>query len=204
MLYDLETYDASCRGLCNQTGAIVVSPDYRKAPEHVFPASHDDVLATWQWLVGHIGEHGGDQSRMAIGGESVGGTMAAADARPLNRPTVSWMALHAFEGVPGGAKDPWVDLLSVPGDQLAGFPPTLVLTAERDPLRSQGEEFAQHLVDAGVDAVGFRFDGTMHQFFGAAAVSEQGQRAQGAAADHLKQHLVTDRVIELDQKEAVR
>ena len=49
VLSDTDTYDASCRGLCNKTGAIVVSPDYRRAPEAVFPASHDDVLAAYRW-----------------------------------------------------------------------------------------------------------------------------------------------------------
>ena len=44
-------YDDSCRGLCNKTGAIVVTPDYRRAPEAVFPASHDDVLAAYRWIV---------------------------------------------------------------------------------------------------------------------------------------------------------
>ncbi len=46
VLYTIDTYDASCRGLANKTECIVVSPEYRRAPEHVFPASHDDVLAT--------------------------------------------------------------------------------------------------------------------------------------------------------------
>jgi acetyl esterase len=239
VLYDLDTYDASCRGLCNKTQAIVVSPDYRKAPEHVFPASHDDVLATWQWMLGHIIEHGGDPERMAIGGESVGGTMAAAttlqllqagqdapaaqvlvyplttgeqygdsflteaDARPLNRAVVSWMAMHAFQGVPEGAKDPRVDLLSLPADQLAGFPPTLVITDQRDPLRDQGEEFGRHLIDAGVNAEVLRVEGVMHEFFGAAAVLDEAEVAQQRAAEHLLAHL-TSTVIDLNTKENAR
>jgi acetyl esterase len=48
VLHSVGTSDASCRGITNKTGAIVVSPEYRRAPEHVFPAAHDDVLATYR------------------------------------------------------------------------------------------------------------------------------------------------------------
>ncbi len=222
VLFTVDTYDASCRGLVNKTGAIVVSPEYRRAPEHVFPAAHDDVLATYRWIGECAAEFGGDASRIAIGGESVGGNMAAAtswqlaragarvpvaqvlvyplttgeqfgesmddaaDARPLNRPLLSWMAMHAFEGVPEGVKDLRVDLLSIPAVQLAGLPPTLVITDERDILRSQGEEFARHLDEAGVPTTLSRYDGVMHEFFGAAAVLDKAELAQQEAASHLR------------------
>lgn len=222
VLFDVETYDASCRGVANKTGAVVVSPEYRRAPEHVFPAAHDDVLATYRWLRDNAEQIGGDPTRIGIGGESVGGTMAAAtslqlarageplpaaqvlvyplttgsqfggsmtdaaDARPLNRPLLSWMAMHAFAGVPDGATDPRVDLLSVPGDELAGMPPTLVITDERDVLRDQGEEFARHLEAAGVPTTLSRYDGVMHEFFGAAAVLDKAEQAQREAAEHLR------------------
>ncbi|MBM0277168.1 alpha/beta hydrolase fold domain-containing protein [Micromonospora tarensis] len=221
VLYDIDTYDASCRGLCNRTGAIVVSPQYRRAPEHPFPASHDDVLATWRWTSQHAAEFGADPRRLAIGGESVGATMAAAtclqlaqtgepmpaaqvlvyplttgeqygdsmldaaDARPLNRPLLSWMAMHAFAGKPAAARDPRVDLLSLSGQQLAGMPPTMLITDERDPLRSQGEEFARHLDAAGVPTTMLRYDGVMHEFFGAAAVLDKAADAQQKAAEHI-------------------
>ncbi len=222
VLYTVDTYDASCRGVANKTGAIVVSPEYRRAPEHVFPAAHDDVLATYRWVRQNAGELGGDPARIAIGGESVGGNMAAAtclqlaqagepmpvaqvlvyplttgeqfgesmvdaaDARPLNRPLLSWMAMHAFEGVPEAAADPRVDLLSVPPEQLATMPPTLVITDERDVLRSQGEEFARHLRTTGVPVTATRYDGVMHEFFGAAAVLDKAEQAQSQAAQHLR------------------
>ena len=83
VLFDIDTYDASCRGLTNKTGAIVVSPDYRRAPEAVFPAAHDDVLTAYRWLVLNAAQMGGDPARMAIGGESVGGNMAAATCLQL-------------------------------------------------------------------------------------------------------------------------
>jgi len=222
VLFDIDTYDASCRGLCNKTGAIVVSPDYRRAPEAVFPASHDDVLTAYRWLVLNAAQMGGDPARMVIGGESVGGTMAAAtclqlaeagepmpraqvcvyplttaeqfgesmvdaaDGRPLNRPLLSWMALHAFAGKPEAATDPRVDLLGLSAERLAVLPPTLVITDERDVLRSQGQEFAAHLEAAGVPTTHRYFAGVMHEFFGAAAVLAEAEQAQQAAAEHIR------------------
>jgi acetyl esterase/lipase len=220
VLFDVDTYDASCRGLCNKTGAIVVSPDYRRAPEAVFPASHDDVLAAYRWVVQNAAQLGGDPARVAIGGESVGGNMAAAtslqlatsgqpgpvaqvcvyplttaeqygesmkdaaDARPLNRALLSWMAMHAFAGKPEAATDPRVDLLAWSVQQRATMPPTLVVTAERDVLRSQGQEFARRLEAAGVPTTLHHYEGVMHEFFGAAAVLDKADQAQHEAAHH--------------------
>ncbi|SEK69980.1 Acetyl esterase/lipase [Blastococcus sp. DSM 46786] len=221
VLFDIDDhYDDSCRGLTNKTGAIVVSPDYRRAPEAVFPASHDDVLAAYRWTVQHIAELGGDPTRIGIGGESVGGNMApatvlqlaqagepvpsaivsvypvttgeqfgesmedAADGRPLNRALLSWMAMHAFEGQPDAAKDPRIDLLGWSREQLALMPPTLVITDERDVLRSQGQQFAENLEAAGVATTHRYYAGVMHEFFGAAAVLDKAEQAQQEAAQH--------------------
>jgi acetyl esterase len=220
VLFDIDTYDASCRGLCDKTGAIVVSPDYRRAPEAVFPASHDDVLAAYRWTVAHAAALGGDPSRVGIGGESAGGNMApatvlqlaragepvpdavvcvyplttartwgdsmedAADARPLNRALVSWMAMHEFEGVPEGPRDVRVELLEWTGRELTTMPPTLVITAERDVLRNQGWQFAGQLMAAGVPTTEHHVSGVMHDFFGAAAVLDKAEQAQQEAAQH--------------------
>ena len=94
ILFTNDDYDASCRALVNRTGAIVVSPEYRKAPEHVFPAAHEDVLATYRWLRTNAIGLGGDPSRIAIGGEGVGANMAAATCGQLKQ---------AGEPLPAGA-----------------------------------------------------------------------------------------------------
>jgi len=222
VLFDIDDhYDASCRGLTNKTGAIVVTPDYRRAPEAVFPASHDDVLTAWHYVRQNAASFGGDASRVAIGGESVGGNMAAAtclqlavngqplplaqvcvyplttgeqfgesmvdaaDGRPLNRALLSWMAMHAFEGRPDAAQDPRIDLLGWTTAQLAQMPPTLVITDERDVLRSQGQQFAQNLEAAGVATTHRYYAGVMHEFFGAAAVLDEAEQAQQEAAAHI-------------------
>ena len=223
VLFDIDDhYDDSCRGLCNKTGAIVVSPDYRRAPEAVFPAAHDDVLTAWTWVRENAAVLGGDPARMAIGGESVGGTMApataltlavndqppplaqvcvyplttgeqfgdsmedAADARPLNRALLSWMAMHAFEGKPEAAKDPRIALLDWTPAQRALMPPTLVVTDERDVLRSQGQQFARDLEAAGVATTHRYYEGVMHEFFGASAVLDKAEQAQQEAAQHFR------------------
>ncbi|MCZ2829028.1 alpha/beta hydrolase fold domain-containing protein [Modestobacter sp. VKM Ac-2986] len=222
VLFDIDTYDASCRALSNKTGAIIVSPDYRRAPEAVFPASHDDVVTAWRWLVLNAAEMGGDPARMAIGGESVGGNMAAAtslqlaqadepmpraqvlvyplttgeqfgesmedaaDGRPLNRPLLSWMAMHAFMGKPDAATDPRIALLDWTAEQRAVMPPTLVITDERDVLRSQGQQFATDLEAAGVETTHRYFPGVMHEFFGASAVLAEAEQAQQDAAAHFR------------------
>src|SRR5437762_5165489 len=67
---DLDTADRSCRKLANRSGAAIVSVDYRRAPEHRFPAAIDDCWAVTTWLARHGGELGLDPSRLAVGGRS--------------------------------------------------------------------------------------------------------------------------------------
>ncbi len=78
---DLDTADSCCRRLANRTGALVVSVDYRRGPQHRFPAAVDDCWAATRWLGEHAAELGGDPQRLAVGGDSMGGTFAAVVAR---------------------------------------------------------------------------------------------------------------------------
>lgn len=74
---DLNTHDVVCRQLTAASGASVVSVDYRLAPEYKFPAAADDAWAATQWVVGHAAELGLDADRLAVGGDSAGGNLAA-------------------------------------------------------------------------------------------------------------------------------
>ncbi len=75
-----KVYDGGARGLAQQAQAIVVSVDYRQAPEHRFPAAWDDALAAYRWLVAEAASIGGDPTRLALAGESAGGNLAVATA----------------------------------------------------------------------------------------------------------------------------
>lgn len=76
VLGDVDNYDATPRFLAARTGAVVVSAHYRQAPEHRFPAAHEDAYAAWNWLLEHAESLGGDPKRAAIVGEGSGGNLA--------------------------------------------------------------------------------------------------------------------------------
>jgi acetyl esterase len=73
----VESREPQCRRIANQAGCIVVAPRYRQGPEHKFPAAHDDAWAAAQWVAANAAELGGDPARLAVGGDSAGGNLAA-------------------------------------------------------------------------------------------------------------------------------
>ncbi len=80
VLANPKVYAGGAHGLARQAQAIVVSVDYRLAPEAAFPAQHDDALASYRWLLANAGRYGGDPARIAFAGESAGGNLAVATA----------------------------------------------------------------------------------------------------------------------------
>jgi len=206
---DLETSDAACRDLCRAAGCVVVSVDYRLAPEHRFPAAVDDSYAATAWVAAHMGEIGGN-GRLAIGGESAGGNLAtvvcqrARDAggpaidfqlllypvtdadleRPsyqangsgylLEKATMRWFWDHYCPN-PLDRTDPGASPLRA--SNLAGLPPALIVTAEFDPLRDEGEAYAAAIQAAGGSAEALRFDGLVHDFFATAQIFQASRQA---------------------------
>lgn len=82
-LCDIDTHDTQCRRLAHEAGAVVVSVDYRLAPEHPFPAAHDDCLQATGWLREHAPDWGVDGERYFLCGDSAGGNLAAGVAHAL-------------------------------------------------------------------------------------------------------------------------
>jgi acetyl esterase len=83
VICDMDTHDNLCRKLANAAGCKVVSVDYRMAPEHKFPAALEDIVSVYRWLVDRHAELGIDPRRIALGGDSAGGNLAAAATRLL-------------------------------------------------------------------------------------------------------------------------
>jgi acetyl esterase/lipase len=187
-----DSVDPLCRALAEDLGAIVVSVDYRLAPEHPFPAAVDDSVAAVRWAVEHIAEFGGDPNRIAVVGESAGANLAAVAARRaadegidlaaqvLVYPVVDGDAITAskreffhgpFLSVPAGDRfwklyvgdqDVTPDAAPLRAATLSGVAPALVLTMEIDPLRDEGEAYADLLVESGVAVEHHRLEGLIH------------------------------------------
>jgi acetyl esterase len=102
---DLDTHDGACRFLAEHGGCRVLSVDYRLAPEHPFPAPVEDAVAAFEWAAANAGEVGADGGRIAVGGDSAGGNLAAA------------VCLHARDA---GAPAPAMQLLLYPPTDAAG------------------------------------------------------------------------------------
>lgn len=205
---DLETADATCRELANASGAAVVSVDYRLAPEHPFPAAVEDCWAALQWAAAHADELAADATRLAVGGDSAGGNLAAVVslmARDRSGPPVRFQLLvypatDARLGWPSLEENGsgyfmsredvvWFYRQYAPPDPSdwrmspllatdhSGLPPAYVVTAEYDPIRDEGEAYAEALRQAGVEADLTRYDGMVHGFFGMHATVDVARRA---------------------------
>ena len=105
-----------------------------------------------------------------------------AAAKPLNRPMMSWFFKNALKS-PADMSDPRLNLVAA---NLSGLPTTLIINAQIDPLRSDGELLAKKLRDAGVSVEQKTFDGVTHEFFGMGAVVDKAMQAEQMAADALK------------------
>lgn len=219
VIADLDVYDASPRALANLAGAIVVSANYRNAPEHKFPAAHDDAFAAYKWVRDHAASFNGDPDRLAVAGESAGGNLALntairaraeklpmpmhmllvypvagidmttpsyvanANAKPLGKAGMAWFVSHVFAKQTDLA-DPRIDLVS--RTDLAGLPSATVITAEIDPLRSEGQQLAKNLAAAGVRVDAADYTGVSHEFFGMGAVVAKAKQAEQRAGKNLK------------------
>jgi acetyl esterase len=180
---DLDTHDGLCRHLVRASGWAVLAVDYRLAPEAPFPAAADDVTTAVGWARRY--------GTVALAGDSSGGHLAAVVARrerdagrpvaaqvlicPVLDPAMAYPALddyglHRDEmaffwnayAPAADRSDP--DLNPFRAADLAGLPPAVVVTAELDVLRDEGERYAAALLAAGVPVVSVRHQGVNHNF----------------------------------------
>ncbi len=216
VIADTKTYESSVKAIAAGSRAVVVSVEYRQAPEHRFPAAPNDAFAAYQWVLANAKEIGGDAARVAVAGESAGGNLATvvalmardrqvaapvhqlliypvvsddmstpsyqrnANARPLNKPMMQWF----FKHYGADPQNPYA--LPAKAQTLKGLPSATVLTAEIDPLASEGESYAERLKKDGVKVDYRQFDGVTHEFFGMAPVVPKAQDAQKFAVEGLK------------------
>jgi acetyl esterase len=201
VLGDVDGDMAVPAGIADTAGAVVVSVEYRLAPEHPFPAPVEDCFAALIWTAANADELGIDPSRLAVGGLSAGGGLAAAVAlmardrggpalcfQLLDIPEVddrlSTPSMKQFTDTPlwnhpnailswdaylgpnrGGPVSPYA--APARASSLSGLPPAYVVTCEFDPLRDEGLEYAQRLMQAGVPTELHHYPGTFHGCSGA-------------------------------------
>ena len=219
VLGGLASHDNVCRSLANGAGCAVLAIDYRLAPEHRFPAAVDDCYEATVWAAANAAALGCDPKRIAVGGDSAGGNLAAVIsqiARDRGAPALSfqllvypatdaaydtasyrenatgyflelddmhWFYDHYLDGV-ADRSDPRASPLRA--RDLRGLPPALVITAEFDPLRDEGEAYAGRLREAGVPVTLHRYDGMIHGFFAMGPLLDQGKQAVAEAVAALR------------------
>ncbi len=216
---NLDTVDVPCRMLANRAGCVVISVDYRLAPEHKFPTAAEDSYAAAKWVADNATSIQVDPEQIAVGGDSAGGNLAtvvALMARDQSGPslayqmliypvtnhsyatesyqengegyfltknTMEWFWNHYLRDEQDG-QNPYASPLLA--EDLSGLPPALVITAGFDPLRDEGEAYAERLKAAGVPVEATRYDTMIHGFFWMPGVLAEGQKAINQAADALK------------------
>jgi acetyl esterase len=216
---DLDTHDSACRFLATHAGVGVLAVDYRLGPEHPYPAAVDDSVAALAWAAENAQRLGFDPARIAVGGDSAGGNLAAvvaiaaklgdapapafqlliypvcdyvekrrsyetfAEGYLLTAGDMDWFrdnylpepdAAHEWRASPVRAPD------------LSGLPPAYVMTAGFDPLRDEGEEYAELLRAAGVTVALRRHEGLLHSFANQTALHRGAHDAMLEAAGALR------------------
>jgi acetyl esterase len=215
-----------CASLAAQATCVVISVDYRLAPEHPFPAPVEDAVACCRALRSRAPELGLDPERLAVGGDSAGGNLAtvacrllrdAGDPLPrgqlliypatdmtrsceshrtlargfyLEEPTIQWFLDH-YLPAPAAALDPRASPLFA--ERLDGLPPAHVVLAGFDPLRDEGERYAEQLEAAGVPVTRQAEPSQIHGFINLAGASAKSLAALERVGDGLAALLMEPR-----------
>lgn len=218
----IDQFDTLGRQLADRTGCAVVLVDYRKAPEHPYPAAVDDAWHALQWVEENLEEIAGVRVPLIVAGDSAGGNLAAvlahrardrsgppiayqvlvypvtnsdldnrsyldpANQLLLNRETMVWFWNHYLPDVETRT-EPDASPLHAP--DRAGLPSALIVLAEHDVLRNEGEAYADGLRRAGVAVEQQTFSGQMHGFFSMVNILPGSTRAIDYIVEHLTEFL---------------
>ena len=216
---DLDTHDSLCRELANGAGCAVVAVDYRMGPEHRFPAAVDDAIAATRWVHSNAAALHLDPARLAVGGDSAGGNLAAvvsiaardsADL-PIAFQLLIYPATDQHRSAPSHAENgqgylltsdtmayftghyiadatQYADWRASPllHENLADLPPALVITAGFDPLRDEGQAYAERLTAAGNHASYVCFDRQIHGFITMGKLIDEANTAVALCAAELR------------------
>ena len=221
VLGSLESADASCRALANRSRTVVISIDYRLAPETKFPGAVEDAYAAVRWVSDNAADLRVDPTRIAVGGASAGGNLAAAAALVsldrsgpkiafqlltvpvtelsskagshrefaegygLSAADMTWFGLH-YVRTPADADDARASVVRA---DLHDLPPAFVITAECDPLRDDGEAYAEKLRKLGIAARYKRYPGMFHGFMSFPSVLPEAAEAFEDAGKALREAL---------------
>ena len=195
----LDTHDPFCRRLAVESGAIVVSVEYRLAPEHRFPSGPEDCLAATDWAFAQSETWGADAGRVVVAGDSAGGNLAAVvclmrrdrgHGQQLAGQILLWPVTSYYDPAPASYQENGEGYGLTPGGMawmwdlyltdrseaeyayaaplrahdLTNLPPALVVTAEYDILRDEGDEYARRLRAAGIPVEHQCVPGVNHGF----------------------------------------
>lgn len=228
VLCDLDSHDSTCRLLCNEAQSVVVSVDYRLAPEARYPAAADDCYLATEWAVANAADLGADPNRLVVAGDSAGGNLAAAvslmardkaaqgEAAPTVKMQVGIYPVTQHKaGLPSYAENAegyyltasmmdwfWDQYLGSDADgqqayaspllaDLHDMPEALIMTAEYDPLRDEGEAYAKKLLEAGCKTELIRYAGQIHGFVGMHEGVDDGRRALETIGARVREKLAS-------------
>lgn len=213
---DLDTHDPQARRMANRTGLAVLAVDYRRPPEHRFPAAPADVDAALAWLIGAAPALGLDVSRLVALGDSAGGNLALVAALrnpnvfaatvlvyPFIDPRQRYDSYRREAGGLGADEAAWYwqqyarsaddyadpDLAPIDSEALHTLPPTLVVAAEHDPLVDEDVDLARRLEAAGVSTTLSTYPGMIHGFWRRPEQFDAAEESLAEIADFLRRTL---------------
>ena len=219
MMGSIETFAGVAAGLAAETGAVVVSVEYRRLPQNSYDDAQDDCYAAYLWLREHVSMLNVDPERIAIAGDSVGALFATVTAAMLRdrehlTPACQLLlygayALDADRAAVAASKDPLLtpDRVAsfvsayhthrrtaeygppLSSDNLADLPPAVIVGAELDPLLGEGEAYAARLKDADIEVRTETIGGMIHGFLRAATHSEAVAASFGDIAGWVRPYL---------------